>query len=195
VVAPADAGLTAKTLLRRLFADAAAMLFWNPYGFGSLIALGLAGALFLVRARRPGGGFYGGLLILSLLVFNFTTTSWGGYVPLSLDPRIWYLAALPAAILFGLSFGTLLNATGGEELLGPWAAALSLAFLAAALWVNANVPRALIAAAAGGVAVVLTLLFAGLARRRPGAAKTWARAAAAVAAALALVPALILFAP
>jgi len=194
-IAPHPGYLTTKALLQRLGADAAAMLFWNPYGFGATITLGLAGAFFLTSGRRPGGSFYGGILVFSLALYNFAPTSWDGYTPLALEGAKWHLTAVPAAMLFGLSFECLYTGGADPKLLGSWGAALSLAFLAAALWINVTMPRALLTAAAAAAAVVLTLILAGFARRRPEVAGWLGRAAALLAAALALLPTVILFAP
>ncbi len=164
-----------KFIVRRLFADASAMAFWDPLGFGALIMLGAAAAAFLWR--RPGARFHAFLGLTLITVFNFASATPNAYAPARLEPRRWLAALVPAAVLAGGAWGELWTAENGATP-GRWAAALGLAFIAGALWTSGNMPAApvnfLLTAALAAAAVAL----AGWARRRPGRAPVAARATA-----------------
>ncbi|UCH78508.1 MAG: hypothetical protein JSU81_00750, partial [Candidatus Coatesbacteria bacterium] len=180
-------------LLRRLGADAAAMLFWEVLGFGSAIVLGLAGAFYFLAARSRTGLFYGGLLILTLALYNFLPSSLRGYAPMPLEATLWLPAALPAVVLGGAALASVWR--GEKSSVGRWAAALGGAAILATLFVNGHRYLAPVSLAILLGATLTTVVCAGAARRlaseraRQGAA----RIAAGVAILTFILPVLILY--
>jgi hypothetical protein len=181
-------------LLRRLGADAAAMLFWEVLGFGPAVVVGLAGTFYFLAARARAGAFYGGLLILTLALYNFLPSSLRGYAPMPLEATLWLPAALPAVVLGGAAVASVWRGKG-EATLGRWAAALGGATILATLFVNGHRYLAPVSLAVLLGAALTTLACAGAARRlASGRARQWAHRIAASAAILTFIlPVLILY--
>jgi hypothetical protein len=180
-------------LLKRLVADAAAMLFWDPLGFGFAVVVALAAGVYYLRSRREDALFYGGLLVFALAAYNFAPTSLRGYAPAALEPTGWLLAALPAAALGGAVIGDLWR-RGERDDLRRWTASLGLAVIVAILFVNGNMPYAPLGLAILALAVIITVALAGFARRRAEASpRRFARAAAAAAILISLYPVVIIY--
>lgn len=165
LAAPASSYPELALLVKRLVPDAAAMLFWDPLGFGFAVVVALAASAYLLKARRTDAFFYGGLLVFGLAAFNFMTTSLRSYAPTTLEPTVWLLVALPAAALAGAAAGELWE-SGVKPSLGQWAGALAVVFVLAALFVNGNMPFAPLSLLISTLAVIITITLAGLARRR-----------------------------
>ena len=179
LAAPALVYAETNLLIKRLAADAAAMLCWDPLGFGFAFVVALAASAYLLKERRAGALFYGGLLVFALAAFNFTTTSLENYAPMELEPTRWLLASLPAAVLAGGAFGELWSRKGGAALSG-WAGALATSAVLATLFINGNMPFAPLSLLTLALAVIITITFAGLSRRAPQTERLFARAAGAV---------------
>ena len=193
LAAPARFYPDAPLLIKRLVADAAAMLFWDPLGFGFAVVVALAATACLLKERRAGAFFYGGLLVVTVAAFNFMTTSFRGYAPMALEPTSWLWAALPAAALGGAAVGELW-APGRQPPLRSWTGALAAAAVLATLFINGNMPFAPLSLLLLASAVIITLGLAGLARRRPEASRRrLAQAAAAVIILISLYPVIILY--
>ena len=183
----------ATSVIKRVFADAAAMLFWDPLGFGALVTFALAGVGITIAGRRGDLRPYAFLLVGMLLAFSFVTPHWRPYAPAILEPRRWLLAAIPAAVLAGGAVGPLWRAEGSPATLRFWAGSFGLSYVLAVLFVNGNMPFAVVSFAALSVAAVAALALAALTTRRPGAAALSARLAAVTVISLLAVPALTLF--
>jgi hypothetical protein len=193
LAAPAPFHPEAPLLLKRLVADAAAMLFWDPLGFGFAVVVALAAGAYYLRSSRNDALFYAGLLVFALAAYNFAPTSLRGYAPAALEPTRWLLAALPAAALGGAVVGELWR-LGGSDTLRRWTASLGLAAVLAILFVNGNMPFAPLGLTMLALAVIITLALAGFARRRPEASpRRFARAAAAVVILISLYPVIIIY--
>jgi hypothetical protein len=154
----------ATLLLKRVAADAAAMLFWDPLGFGIAAVAALAGAGCLYGKETPGGSFYAGLFVFTLALFNFAPTSSIDYAPMPLEPPLWLGAAVPAAILAGAAAGKLLSGDSGP--LNKWAGSLAAASILAVLFINGNKYLAVVSLCLLTALVGLTLLLAGVNQRR-----------------------------
>jgi hypothetical protein len=152
-----------KMLVKRLGADAAAMLFWDPLGFGFAGVAGLAAAAYYLGARNGAAHSLAALFVLALAALNFAPTSLRGYAPLPLEPTTWLPAALPAAVLAGAAAGELWSSGGAAP--GRWAGSLGAAAVLAILFINGNKPFALVSLGVLASAAVATLALAGLARR------------------------------
>ncbi len=179
-------------LIKRLAADAAAMLWWNPLGFGLAFVVALAASAYLLKERRAGALFYGGLLVFALAAYNFMTTSLEGYAPMGLEPTRWLLASLPAAVLAGSAFGELWSRKG-EAALSGWAGALATSAVLATLFINGNMPFAPLSLLTLALAVIITITLAGLSRRAPQTERLFARAAGAVIILISVYPIVILY--
>ena len=183
----------AAPLIKRLVPDAAAMLFWDPLGFGFAVVVALAAAAHLLKEPRAGAFFYGGLLVFTVAAFNFMTTSSRGYAPTTLEPTAWLTAALPAAALGGAAVAELWE-SGVQRSLGRWAGALAAAAVLATLFVNGNMPFAPLSLLILTLAVIITITLTGLARRRREASpRRFARGAAAIIILISLYPVVILY--
>jgi len=185
----------AQLLLQRLVAEAAAMLFWEGLGFGPAIVVGLAGAFYFLAARARLGAFYGGLLVVTLALYNFFPTSLrGGYAPIPLEATLWLPAALPAVVLGGAAVASVWREEGGPAL-GRWAAALGGVAILATLFVNGHRYLAPLSLAVLLGAALTALACAGAARRLTSErARRWTRRLAAGAAILTFIlPVLILY--
>jgi hypothetical protein len=192
LAAPAHVYAGTSLLIKRLAADAAAMLCWDPLGFGFALVVALAASAYLLRERRAGALFYGGLLVFALAAFNFVTTSLEGYTPMALEPTRWLLASLPAAVLAGGAFGKLWSREG-EAALSGWAGALATSAVLATLFINGNMPLAPLSLLTLVLAVIITITLAGLARRAPQTERLPARAAGAVIILISVYPLVILY--
>lgn len=193
LAAPAPFRPEAALLLKRLVADAAAMLFWDPLGFGFAVVVAFAAGVYYLRSRRGDILFYGGLLVFALGAYNFAPTSLRGYAPGPLEPTGWLVAALPAAVLGGAVVGELWR-PGGRDALGRWTASLGLAAVLSILFVNGNMPFAPLGLSILALAVTTTLALTGFARRRGEAApRFFARASAALVILIFLYPVVILY--
>ena len=181
------------SVVKRVFADAAAMLFWDPLGFGALVTFALVGVGITIAGRRGDLRPYAFLLVGMLLAFNFVTPHWRPYAPAMLEPRRWLLAAVPAAVLAGGVVGPLWRPEGSPATLRLWAGGFGLSYVLAVLFVNGNMPFAALSFAAMSVAAVAALALAALTARRPGAAGLSARLTALTAILLLVVPVLTLF--
>jgi hypothetical protein len=191
--APGHVYAETNLLIKRLVADAAAMLFWDPLGFGFAVVVALAAGVYFFKNRRGDALFYAGLLVFTLAAYNFMTTSLRHYAPTALEPTKWLLAALPAAALGGAVIGELWRA-GGQAALGQWTGALGAAAVLAILFLNGNMPLAPLTLLILALAVIITITLAGFARRRPEASRRRpARAAAALIILISLYPAVILY--
>lgn len=179
-------------LVKRLVAGAAAMLCWDPLGFGFAVVVGLAAGVYFIKRSRGAALFYAGLLVFTLAAFNFTPTSLRGYAPMALEPTGWLLAALPAAVLAGAVVGELWR-PGGQAALRPWTGALGAAAVLATLFINGNMHFAPLSLLILALAVIITITFAGGARRRPEASRRLGRAAAALIILISLYPVVILY--
>lgn len=179
-------------LIKRLVAGAAAMLFWDPLGFGFAVAVALAAGIYFIRERSGAALFYAGLLVFTLAAFNFTPTSLRGYAPTALEPTRWLLAALPAAVLAGAVAGELWG-PAGLNALRRWTGALGVAAVLATLFINGNMPFAPLSLLTLALTVVITIALAGTARRRPETAPPLRRTAAALIILISLYPVVILY--
>ncbi len=179
-------------LIKRLVAGAAAMLFWDPLGFGFAVVVALAAGIYFTRERSGSALFYAGLLVFSLAAFNFTPTSLRGYAPGALDPTGWLWAALPAAVLTGAVAGELWR-PAGRDALRRWTGALGVAAVLATLFINGNMYFAPLSLLALASAVVVTIALAGAGRRRPEAASLLSRVAAVLIILISLYPIVILY--
>jgi hypothetical protein len=181
----------AKLLVKRLGADAAAMLFWDPLGFGFAGVVALAAAVYYVGARNGAARSLAAFFVLALAALNFATTTFRGYAPMPLEPTKWLAAALPAAVLAGAAAGELWSPDGA---LGRWAGSLGAAAVLAILFVNGNMPYAPASLALLGLASLATLALAGLARRGgERERRRCARAAAAIIILISILPVVILY--
>jgi len=180
-----------KYLVRRLFGDAAAMLFWDGLGFGPLVVLALAGAAWTVARREVGGGFYAGLLACVIVVYNFAPASWRAYAPVRLEPARWLLVGLAGAVVAGNAAGRL--ATAAVPSLGAWAAAAAGAYIVAALWATGNTAGGVVGFFLATGLVLATLALAGFARRKPATLDARARLAAALMIVVSLYPLVMLY--
>jgi hypothetical protein len=181
-----------KYLVRRLFGDAAAMLFWDGLGFGPLVILALAGAAWAVARREAGGGFYAGLLACVIVVYNFAPASWRAYAPMRLEPAWWLLVGLAGAIIAGNAAGRLATAAAAASL-GTWAAAAGGAYIVAALWTTGNTAGGVVGFFLATGLVLATLALAGFARRKPAARDAYARLAATLMIGVSLYPLVMLY--
>lgn len=182
----------AASLIKRLVAAAAAMLFWDPLGFGFAVVVALAAGIYFIRERSRDAFFYAGLLVFALAAFNFMPTSLGGYAPMALEPTRWLVAALPAAVLAGAAVGELWRSKG-KKALRRWTGALGAAAVLATLFINGNMPFAPLSLLMLALAVIITITLAGAARRRPGASRQLGRGAAALIVLISLYPVVILY--
>jgi hypothetical protein len=191
LAATPDAYFDAKLLVKRLGADAAAMLFWDPLGFGFVGVVALAAAVYYFGARGGAGRFLAAFLVFALAALNFSTTTFRGYAPMPLEPTKWLAASLPAAALAGAAAGGMWSADGG---LGRWAGSLGAAAVLAILFVNGNMPYATANLAVLGLASLGTLALAGLARRGgERERRRCARAAAAITILISILAIVILY--
>ncbi len=182
-----------KSLLKRLIADAAAMLFWDARAFGATVVLALGATVLFLRRQRTRLLFYGGLLLFTLAAFNFFPTSWGRYTPMALEPGRWLFLALPVAVLGGGVVAELWSRAARASF-ERWAGALGGTFIAAALFINGNAPFALTKVFILTAAVLATFALAGVARRGRGpTGRRCARAAAALIVFVSLSPIIILY--
>ncbi len=192
LAAPAHVYAETNLLVKRLAADGAAMLCWDPLGFGFSFVVALAASAYLLKERRAGTLFYGGLLVFALAAFNFITTSLEGYAPMPLEATRWLLASLPAAVLAGGAFGELWSRGGGAALSG-WAGALATSAVLATLFIDGNMPFAPLSLLTLALAVIITGTLAGLGRRAPQTERLLARAAGAVIILISVYPLVILY--
>ena len=181
-----------KLVVKRLGADAAAMLFWDPLGLGFAVVVALAAAGYFVGARDRAAHSLAALLVLALAALNFATTSFRVYAPMPLEPTKWLPAALPAAVLAGAAAGELWSSERGA--VGRWAGSLGAAAVLAVLFINGNMPFAPVSLSVLGLAAVATLALAGLARRGGERSRRWcARAAGAIIILIFILPVVILY--
>jgi hypothetical protein len=181
-----------KLLIKRLGADAAAMLFWDALGFGFVGVAGLAAAAYYLGARNRAAHTLAAFLVLALAAYNFAPTSLGRYAPMALEPTRWLAAAVAATALAGAAAAELLSGEAGA--LRRWAGALGGAAVLATLFVNGNKPFAPAGLVVLWVAVAATLGLAGAARRAgEGAGRRAARLAGAGAILIIALPAIILY--
>ena len=181
-----------KLVVKRLGADAAAMLFWDPLGLGFAVVIALAAAGYFVGFRNRAAHSLAALLVLALAALNFATTSFRAYAPMPLEPTKWLPAALPAAVLAGAAAGELWSS--GSATPGRWAGSLGAAAVLAILFVNGNMPCAPVSLGVLGLAAVATLTLAGLARRGgERARRRCARAAGAIIILIFILPVVILY--
>ena len=178
-------------LIKRLVAGAAAMLCWDPLGFGFAVVVALAAGIYFIKRRSGAALFYAGLLVFALAAFNFTPTSLRGYAPTALEPTRWLLAALPAAVLAGAVVGELWR-PGGRDALRPWTGALGAAAVLATLFINGNMHFAPLSLLILALAVIITIALAGIGRRLEPAPLLH-RAAAALIILISLYPVVILY--
>ncbi len=183
----------AAEVVRRVGAGAAAMLCWDLLGFAGIITLALGGSAFYVRDKNRPLLFYAGFLVLILVVYNFMTVSSARYAPQPLEPRRWLLASVPAALLVGGVVAELWAARNGVRILAQWAGAFGLAFIAAALFVNGNMPFAPVFFLTLASFVVITWVFAGWARRKGALAATLTRVSCLMVVLILTFPVVILF--
>jgi hypothetical protein len=180
-----------KLLVKRLGADAAAMLFWDPLGFGFAVVVALAAAAYYLGVRGGAGRVLAAFFVLALAALNFATTTFRGYAPTPLEPTKWLAAALPAASLAGAAAAELWSPHGA---VGRWAGSLGAAAILATLFVNGNMPHAPASLAVLGLASLGTLALAGLARRGgERERRRCARAAAAIIILISILPIVILY--
>jgi len=180
-----------KWLIKRLGTGAAAMLFWDPLGFGLTTVVGLAAAAYYVGTRDAAGRPLGALFVLTLVALNFAPTSPAGYVPMTLEPTKWLVAALPAAVLAGAAAGELWTSGNAP---GRWAGSFGLAAILAVLFVSGNKLFAPVNLGILGLAALATLALAGAARRGgEDARRRCGRAAAAIIILISIWPVLILY--
>jgi hypothetical protein len=179
-------------LIKRLVAGAAAMLCWDPLGFGFAVVVGLAAGFYFIKRSRGAALYYAGLLVFTLAAFNFTPTSLRGYAPMALEPTGWLLAALPAAVLAGAVAGELWG-PGGQNALRPWTGALGAAAVPATLFINGHMRFAPLSLLILALAVIITIALAGISRRRREPAPLLHRGAAALIILISLYPVVILY--
>ena len=180
-----------KLLVKRLGADAAAMLFWDPLGLGFAVVVALAAAAYYFGARNGAARSLAAFFVLALAALNFAPTSLRAYAPMPLEPTKWLPAALPAAVLAGAAAGELWSSGGA---LGRWAGSLGAAAVLAVLFINGNMPFAPVSLGVLGLAAVATPALAGLARRGgERERRRYARTAAAIIILISILPVVILY--